>query len=70
MKEAVFYKVVQREMFPVTQQYFIGLNNPKYLFHEVGPEVWARVSVGDDFPIYRASYSKYVFNKKGKYRIM
>lgn len=70
MKEAVFYKVVQKEIFPGTQQYFIGLNNPRYLFHEVSPEVWRNTEVGDDFPLYRAPYSKYVFNKKGKYTVM
>jgi len=49
MKEVVFYKVVQKEIFPGTQQYFIGLNNPRYLFHEVSPEVWRNTEAGDDF---------------------
>lgn len=69
-KETVYYTVTQKQYFEHTGQYFIGLNHPDYLFHEVGAAMWQGTDVGDPFAVYRAPASRYVFNPRGKYTIM
>lgn len=70
VKEAIYYTVTQKQVFEHTGQYFIGLNHPDYLFHEVDFDTWNNTKVGDPFAVYRAPLSKYVFNARGKFTIM
>jgi hypothetical protein len=70
IKEVVYYTVTQKESFENTGQYFIGLNHPDFLFQEVSFDVWDKINVGENFGVYRAPISKYVFNPKGKFTIM
>lgn len=70
VKECIYYSVIQKPRFENTGQYFVGLNHPDYLFHEVSAETWHQVNIGDDFVVYRAPKSKYVFNNKKKYTVM
>lgn len=70
LKETVYYEVTHKSQFKNTNQFFIGLNDPEYLFHEVDEQTWENTSVGSRFGIYRAPLSKYVFNAKGQYTIM
>lgn len=69
-KETVYYTVTQKQYFEHTGQYFIGLNHPDYLFHEVSAALWHGTDIGDPFAVYRAPASRYVFNPRGKYTIM
>jgi len=69
-KEVVNYTITLKRFFPYTNQCFIGLDHPDYLFHQIeGPE-WLSLNVGDHYPLYRAPKSKYVFNPKGCFTLM
>lgn len=70
VKETVYYPVTQKQHFEHTGQFFIGTDDPAYLFHEVDIETWQQISVGESFIVYRAPHSKYVFNYRGRYTIM
>jgi hypothetical protein len=69
-KEVVLYTVTQKQHFSHTGQYFVGLNDPDYLFHEVDRDLWQKTEVGTRFGLYRALYSGYVFNPEGRFTIM
>lgn len=70
IKEVIYYTVTQKEFFENTRQYFIGLNNPDFLFQEVSFDVWNETKVGENFGMFRAPISKYTFNFNDKYTIM
>jgi hypothetical protein len=70
LKEIVYYEVTQKSKFAHTHQFFIGLNDPEYLFHEVDEQTWSNISVGSRFGVYKAPLSKYVFNYNGKFTMM
>lgn len=69
-KEVIYYEVMRKQRFEHTNQFFLGLNDPDYLFHEVDEQTWLQVQAGDAFPVYRAPFSKYAFHLHGKYTIM
>lgn len=70
LKVPVYYPVTQKQHFDQTGQFFIGTDHPDYLFHEVDFNEWTRLQVGDNFAVYRAPASKYVFNARGKYTVI
>lgn len=70
IKEIVYYTVTQKQHFDNTGQFFIGLNHPDYLFHEVDYDTWRSLNIGGSFALYRAPLSKYIFNPQGKFSII
>jgi len=69
-KVAMYYRVTQKQYFGHTGQYFIGLNHPDYLFQQVDAATWKRLEINDDFIVYRAPFSRYVFNPWGAYTVL
>lgn len=69
-KECVPYVVTMKQYFNTTGQYFIGLNDPDYLHHEVDADFYGKVNEGDTVVLYRAPKSKYVFNARGRFSMM
>lgn len=69
-KDVIKYTITMKRYFPYNNQYFIGLDHPDYLFHQIEEEEWMQLKVGDSYPLFRAHFSKYVFNPKGSYSIV
>jgi len=69
-KEVVLFSITMKQHFPQTNQYFVGLNHPDYLFHEIEEGEFNELNLGDTYGVYRAPNSKYFFNRQGKYSIM
>lgn len=69
LKEPIYYTVVQKNVYEHTGQYFVGLNHPDYLFHEVDFDVWKNIVVGEPFVVFRAPLSKQAFNANGTFKI-
>lgn len=69
-KYSVNYEVISKQYFPLTNQYFISLNDTDYLHHEVEEPVYEETAEGAEFPIYVTRYARYVFNKNESYTIL
>jgi len=69
-KEYVTYTVTMKQYFETTRQYFIGLDDPDYLHHEVDADFYSKVCEGDIVVLYRAPKSQYVFNERGRFTLM
>jgi hypothetical protein len=69
-KEVVFYTITNKLYFPTTGQYFFSLNDPSYLHHDVMPELYNSLEIGDEIHIYRCVYSKYVFEKDARFTMI
>ncbi len=70
MKEKVPYIITNKKYFPITDQYYIGLDDPKYMNREVDADTYAQCSEGGEFYIYRAVNSKYIFEESGRFTIL
>ena len=70
VKEIVPYTIIRKEYFEYTGQYFVALDDPKYLHHEVDAATYANCSEGDTMAIYRAPRSKFVFEDNGRFTLM
>jgi hypothetical protein len=69
MKDKVPYTVIRREYFEFTDQYYIALDHPNYLHHEIDQDMYYNVREGDCIYLYRATRSKYVFERNGRFFI-
>lgn len=69
-KEIVPYTITRKLDFPITKQYFIGLDDPKYPNHEVDENFYYNCNEGDTAYLYRAEHSKYVFEKNGRFTLL
>jgi len=69
-KYCIYYTVIRKQYFPLTDQYFISLDDPDYLHHEVDASWYDHVSDGDAFPVYFSRFARYAFNKNGSYTLM
>lgn len=69
-KYRIYHAVTFKQYFPLTNQYFISLNDADYMHHEVDKVVYEQVNEGDAFPVYFTRYAHYAFNKNGSFTIM
>lgn len=69
VKEKVPYLIVRREYFPYTNQYYVGLNDPNYLHHEIDEDTYYKVREGEHMYLFRAACSKFVFERNGRFTI-
>jgi len=69
-KYATYLTVVNKLYFPLTDQYFLSLDNPDYLNHEVESDTYNSVVEGDQYPVYFGRYSRAAFTLRGNYQII
>ncbi|MEO6833413.1 MAG: hypothetical protein ABI378_12665 [Chitinophagaceae bacterium] len=69
-KYTIHEEVIRKEYFENTGQYFLALDDVKYLHHEVDADTYARVKVGDLYPVFFAPYSRYPFTLRGRVTMM
>ena len=70
VKERLAYIIIQKEYFPLTNQYYVMFDDPQYLHHETDQETWYNCYEGGYFFIYRAKKSKFVFEENGRFSMM
>lgn len=70
VKYIIPHLVVNKQYFPITDQYFLGLDDPDYMNHEVDTDTFNSVQEGDTVPIYFARRSRYAFNMNGSFSMM
>ena len=70
VKEKVPYQIIRKEYFPLTNEYYVALDDPDYMHHKLDEATYSQVNEGDNMYLYRAIYSKYVFEINGRYTIM
>ncbi len=69
-KELISFRIVRKQYFEHTGQYFVSFDNPDYMHHEVDRAFYYHCSPGDYAYIYRAPLSKYVFDNGGRFSIL
>jgi len=70
VKELVPFTIVRKEYFQYTQQYFLGLDNPDYMHHEVDEGTYNNCNEGDIVYLRKAIKSKYIFEENGRFTLM
>ncbi len=70
IKEKIPYAVVKKQYFPLTNQYYLTLDDPEYLFHEIDEDIYNSVNKGDNVYLYKTINSKYVFEEDGRFTIL
>jgi hypothetical protein len=69
-KYRIYYQVQFKQYFPMTNQYFISLDDPDYMHHEVDAQLFAQVNEQDAFPVHITRYARYAFNRNGSFTIL
>ncbi len=69
-KEVVSCRIIRKQYFPYTGQYFISFSDPRYMHHEVDAVFYEHCREGDIAYLYRAPRSKYVFDERGRFTLM
>ncbi len=69
LKNKVPYEIKRKEYFPLTDQYYFGLDDPLYLHHEVDAVLFQSCNEGDCIYLYRAPVSGYTFEMNGRFTI-
>jgi len=70
VKEMVPYMILRKEYFPLTNQYYVALDDPKYLHHEMDEESYRQCFEGGFIYVYRGITSGFVFEESGKYFVL
>ncbi len=70
VKEKIAYTITRKQYFPLTEQYFVWIDDPENLDREVGEDMYYNCSPGDTIYIYRAIQSKFVFERNGRYDLI
>ena len=69
IKERVPYTIVRKEYFPLTNQYFVAIDDPDYLHHEIDADTYAMCTEGDNIYLERTIKSKLVFEENGRFSL-
>lgn len=69
-KEEVDYTIQRKQHFPLTGQYFVWIDDPDNLDHEVSEENYYNLQEGDTLCVYRGKHSKLVFERNGRFDII
>lgn len=67
LKEAVPFTITDKRHFPLTREYFLSFDDPRFLHYEVDEPTYYSLSVGSVVYIYRGIHSKHVFEKDGRF---
>jgi hypothetical protein len=67
LKYEIWLRVIGKKHFPLTGQYFLSLDDVDYMHHEVEPQAYASVEVGNYYPVYFARHSRYAFNLRARF---
>src|ERR1019366_5899329 len=70
VKEKIPYRIVAKQYFAVSGQYFFDIDDQVYLRHEVDEDTYYKLNEGDNVYIYRGVHSKFVFEESGRYTIL
>ncbi len=70
VKEKVPYCIERKEYFPLTDQYYVALDDPDYMHHEIDEDTYNKVSEGDKMYIFRAVNSNYIFEMNGRFTLL
>jgi len=70
VKEKVPYTILRKQHFPLTDQYFVWIDDPENLDHEISAETYYNCEEGDTLYIYRAAKSKLVFELNGRFELL
>lgn len=70
MKRPVYYTIIRKSYFPITQQYFISFDDPAYMHHEVDAAWYDACREGGTACLYMAPFSKYIFEENGRFTII
>lgn len=70
VKEKIPFTVVRKEYFPFADKYYVWFDDQKYETHEVDAEAFNKVNEGDNLYLYRAIYSKYIFEMNGRFTLL
>jgi len=70
VKEVVPYRIVNKQYFEYTNQYFISFDDPAYMHHEVDADFYGRCHIGDTAFVFRAPRSKYVFTENRRFTLL
>lgn len=69
IKDKIPYTIIRKEYFPLTNQFFVGFDDPKYLHHEIDEGTYHQCAEGDIMYIYRAIRTKFVFEENGRFTL-
>ena len=64
------YFVKDKKYFPLTNQYFLVLDDASYMHHEVDIEVYNRIHAESSIYLPQGIYSKHIFQKDGRYLLL
>ncbi len=67
MKDKLPYLVTRKEYFYLTGQFFVALDDPDYLHHQIDEETYHNLWEGCTIYLYRGTRSKYVFEENGRF---
>lgn len=70
VKEKVPYRIIRKEYYEATRQYFVGFDDVNYEHHEVDADTFNKCNEGDVMYIYRGAKSKFVFENNGRFTLM
>ena len=69
-KDPVRFRVINKLTFPLTGEYFLSLDDPRYLHYEVEADVYGQVTIGDCIELFRCRYSGHVFEKDYRFTLL
>lgn len=70
LKAILYHTVIGKRSFATTGQYFLLLDNPDCMHHEVDAMTYEQVTLGQMWPMYFGPCSGYAFNPRGTYSPM
>jgi hypothetical protein len=70
VKEKIPFTIIRREYFPLTNQFFVALDDPDYLHHEIDEDIYHKCAEGDTIYLYRGVQSKYISEENGRFSII
>ncbi len=70
VKDIIPYQIIRKEYFPLTGRFYVALDDPNYLHHEIDEDTYYNCSEGGFIYVYRAPKSKFVFEESGRFIIL
>ena len=70
VKDKIPYEIVRKEYFPLTNQFYVALDDPNYLHHEIDEATYYNCSEGGLIYVFRAPLSKFVFEESGRFVLL
>ena len=70
VKDVIPYQIIRKEYFPLTGRFYVALDDPNYLHHEIDEETYYNCTEGGFIYVYRAPKSKFIFEESGHFVIL